>query len=186
MDIEKIEKAVTMILEAVGEDPTREGLVRTPARVAQMYAEVFSGIDKDPRLEMEVTFTDKHEEMVLLRGIPFYSFCEHHLLPFVGEAHVAYIPTEKRIVGLSKFARLIETIAQRPQVQERLTTEIADVITETIKPRGVIVVLEAEHMCMSIRGVRKPGVVTVTSAVRGIFRRNQATRAEAFALIRGK
>lgn len=183
MDKEKIQQAVTMIIEAIGEDPQREGLKRTPERVAEMYAEVFKGIDKDPAVDLEVYFTDKHEEMVLLKGIPLYSFCEHHLLPFVGQAHVAYIPTNGRIVGLSKLARVVETISRRPQVQERLTTEIAEVVTKALKPRGVVVVVEAEHMCMSLRGVKKPGIKTITSAVRGIFRERQATRAEAFSLI---
>ena len=185
MDTEKIEQAVRMIIEAIGEDPQREGLKRTPERVAAMYAEVFKGIDKDPSADLEVYFTDKHEEMVLLKGIPLYSFCEHHFLPFVGQAHVAYIPTNGRIVGLSKLARVVETISRRPQVQERLTTEIAEVVTAALKPRGVVVVVEAEHMCMSLRGVKKPGIKTITSAVRGIFRERPATRAEAFSLING-
>lgn len=184
MDNQKIEQAVRMILEAIGEDPDREGLRQTPERVAKMYAEIFKGMERDPAADLEVHFTDKHEEMVLLKDIPLYSFCEHHLLPFVGYAHVAYIPEAGRIVGLSKLARVVETISRRPQVQERLTTEIAEVITRTLKPRGVVVVIEAEHMCMSLRGVKKPGILTITSAVRGIFRERQATRAEAFALIK--
>jgi len=186
MDKKKIEAAVKSILEAIGEDPQREGLKRTPERVANMYEEVFKGLEMDPAKDLEVYFTDKHEEMVLLKNIPLYSFCEHHLLPFVGRAHVAYIPTKGRIVGLSKIARVVETIASRPQVQERLTTEIAETITKTLKPRGVVVVVEAEHMCMSIRGVKKPGILTTTSAVRGIFRDRPATRAEAFSLIKEK
>lgn len=183
MDTDKIEKAVKMILEAIGEDPEREGLKLTPHRVAKMYEEVFKGMETDPAKDLEVHFTDKHEEMIILKDIPLYSFCEHHLLPFVGKAHVAYIPTNGRIVGLSKLSRVVETISRRPQVQERLTTEIAEVITEKMEPRGVVVVVEAEHMCMSLRGVKKPGILTITSAVRGIFRERQATRAEAFALI---
>ncbi len=183
MDTKKIEKAITMILEAIGEDPSREGLKNTPERVAKMYEEVFKGLEQNPEKDLEVYFTDKHEEMVLLTDIPLYSFCEHHLLPFVGKAHVAYIPADGRIVGLSKLSRVIETISRRPQVQERLTTEAAEVITRKLKPRGVVVVIEAEHMCMTIRGVKKPGILTITSAVRGIFRERPATRAEVFALI---
>lgn len=184
MDTKKIEQAVRMILEAIGENPDREGLQKTPERVAKMYAELFTGIGKDPSADLEVYFTDKHEEMVLLKNIPLQSICEHHLLPFVGRAHVAYIPTAGRIVGLSKLARVVDTISKRPQLQERLTTEIAEVISNALKPRGVVIVVEAEHMCMSLRGVKKPGILTTTSAVRGIFRESQATRAEAFALIR--
>ncbi len=183
MDTKKIEKAVTMILEAIGEDPSREGLKKTPERVARMYEEIFGGMEMDPEKDLEVYFTDKHEEMVLLTDIPLYSICEHHLLPFVGKAHVAYIPSDGRIVGLSKLSRVVETISRRPQLQERLTTDVAEVITKMLKPRGVVVVIEAEHMCMSIRGVRKPGILTTTSAVRGIFRERPATRAEVFALI---
>jgi len=183
MDTKKIEEAITMILEAIGEDPSREGLKNTPERVAKMYEEVFKGLEQNPEKDLEVYFTDKHEEMVLLTDIPLYSFCEHHLLPFVGKAHVAYIPADGRIVGLSKLSRVIETISRRPQVQERLTTEAAEVITRKLKPRGVVVVIEAEHMCMTIRGVKKPGILTITSAVRGIFRERPATRAEVFALI---
>lgn len=184
LDTKKIEQAVRMILEAIGENPDREGLQKTPERVAKMYAELFTGIGKDPSADLEVYFTDKHEEMVLLKNIPLQSICEHHLLPFVGRAHVAYIPTAGRIVGLSKLARVVDTISKRPQLQERLTTEIAEVISNALKPRGVVIVVEAEHMCMSLRGVKKPGILTTTSAVRGIFRESQATRAEAFALIR--
>ena len=183
MDTKKIEKAVTMILEAIGEDPSREGLKGTPERVARMYEEVFKGMEQDPEKDLEVYFTEKHEEMVLLTDIPLYSFCEHHLLPFVGKAHVAYIPSDGRIVGLSKLSRVVETVSRRPQLQERLTTEVAEVITRKLKPRGVVVVIEAEHMCMTVRGVRKPGILTITSAVRGIFRERPATRAEVFALI---
>lgn len=185
MDEEKIKIAVSMILEAIGEDPAREGLKETPARVAKMYQELFKGLGQDPADYLKVSFADQHEEMVLLKNIPLYSICEHHLLPFIGRAHVAYIPQAGRIVGLSKLARVVETLSRRPQVQERLTTEIAEVITATLSPRGVAVVIEAEHMCMSLRGVQKPGVLTVTSAVRGIFRENEATRAEALTFIKG-
>lgn len=185
MDQEKLEKAITLILEAIGEDPKREGLKETPRRVAKMYTEVFKGLGKEPTADLRVTFIDRHEEMILLKDIPLYSMCEHHLLPFIGKAHVAYIPQGGRVVGLSKVARVVETLSRRPQVQERLTTEIAEVLTHSLKPRGVVVVLEAEHMCMSLRGVQKPGVSTITSAVRGIFRENEATRVEAFSLIKG-
>ncbi len=185
MDEDKIKKAVKLILEAIGEDVEREGLKGTPDRVARMYKEIFKGIGKDPKADLEVYFTDKHEEMILLKDIPLYSFCEHHLLPFIGYAHVAYIPDQGKIVGLSKLARVVETLSRRPQVQERLTTEIAETIVSAMNPRGVLVVIEAEHMCMSIRGVKKPGVTTITSAVRGIFRERKATRSEALSLIRG-
>mgnify|MGYP000993852642 FL=1 len=172
------------MLEGIGEDPNREGLKATPDRVAQMYAEVFSGLEKDPHSHLEVFFTEPHEEMVMLKDIPIYSMCEHHLLPFYGVAHVAYIPRKGKITGLSKLARVVEGYAKRPQLQERLTSQIADTILEVLQPRGVIVVIEAEHMCMSLRGVKKPGTRTLTSAVRGVFQTNEATRAEAFALIR--
>ncbi len=184
-DQEKIEKAVYMILEAIGEDPQREGLKDTPKRVARMYQEIFSGLVEDPSKHLQVLFTEEHEEMVLVKDIPFYSMCEHHLLPFFGKAHVAYVPTKGKITGLSKLARAVETIAKRPQLQERLTGRVADCIMETLNPLGVLVVVEAEHMCMTMRGVKKPGSMTLTSAVRGIFKTNEATRAEAFSLIRG-
>lgn len=181
---EKIETAVKMILEAIGEDPEREGLVNTPARVARMYQEIFCGLHQDPKEHLQVMFTEDHEEMVLVKDISFYSMCEHHLLPFFGKAHVAYIPRKGKITGLSKLARTVETIAKRPQLQERLTSTIADMIMEALKPMGVLVVVEAEHMCMTMRGVKKPGSMTLTSAVRGLFKTNDSTRAEAFALIR--
>ncbi|HWI54086.1 MAG TPA: GTP cyclohydrolase I FolE [Desulfobacteria bacterium] len=184
-DQEKIEKAVSMILEAIGEDPEREGLRDTPQRVARMYREVFCGLHDDPKQHLKVLFTEDHEEMILVKDIPFYSMCEHHLLPFFGKAHVAYIPRQGKITGLSKLARTVETIAKRPQLQERLTSTIADMIMEALKPLGVMVVVEAEHMCMTMRGVKKPGSMTLTSAVRGIFKTKGNTRAEAFALIRG-
>lgn len=184
-DQEKLEKAVRMILEAIGEDPNREGLKETPTRVAKMYQEVFKGLHQDPKEHLQTCFfEDQHEEMVLVKDISLYSMCEHHLLPFYGTAHIAYIPAEGRIVGLSKLVRVVETVARRPQLQERLTSTVADVIMEVLRPKGVVVVVEAEHLCMSIRGVKKPGSTTVTSAVRGIFRRNQTSRAEAFSLIK--
>lgn len=182
MDLPRIEAAVREILLAIGEDPDREGLVNTPERVARMYAEVFAGLTQDPHDVLRVTFPEDHREMVILRDIPFASFCEHHLLPFTGQAHVGYIPTGQ-IVGLSKLARLVETFARRPQVQERMTSEIADTLMETLKPDGVAVLIEASHTCMTLRGIQKPGATMVTSAVRGGFRRRPATRAEFFALI---
>jgi len=187
IDSARIEKAVREILEAVGEDPDRDGLLDTPKRVAAMYAEIFSGLHADPSEVLRVTFEASHDEMVLERDIPFHSVCEHHLVPFVGRAHVAYIPNEDgRITGLSKLARLVEGYSRRPQVQERLTTQVADTLERVLQPRGVLVVIEAEHLCMSMRGIRKPGAVTVTSAVRGLFRDNDATRAEAMAFIHGR
>jgi GTP cyclohydrolase I len=186
MDRTKIEAGVRLILEGVGEDPTREGLLETPRRVAEMYAEIFAGLDQDPAQHFCVTFDEGHQEMVLVRDIPLYSVCEHHLLPFVGRAHVAYIPgPDGRICGLSKLARVVDVFAKRPQVQERLTSQVADTIVKHLSPQGVIVVIEAEHLCMSMRGVQKPGAITTTSAVRGIFRTKAATRAEAMSLIKG-
>ena len=184
MDREKIEQGVRLILEGIGEDLGREGLVGTPARVADMYEEIFSGIAQDAAEHFCVTFDESYQEMVLVRDIPLYSVCEHHLVPFIGRAHVAYIPGKHgRICGLSKLARVVDVFARRPQVQERMTSQIADTIVEHLQPAGVIVVIEAEHLCMSMRGVRKPGSETVTSAVRGLFERNAATRSEAMALI---
>lgn len=185
IDTEKIERAVRMILEGIGEDPDREGLKDTPARVARMYKEIFGGLHSNPERHLETYFTEQHDEMVLVKNIPLYSMCEHHLVPFLGQAHVAYIPGQGRLLGLSKLARIVDEYAKRPQLQERLTTQIADSIMAKAKPRGVLVVIEAEHMCMTMRGVRKPGSKTITSAVRGIFKTNSTTRAEAFALIRG-
>lgn len=184
MDKLKIQKAVRQILEAIGENPKRKDLLDTPKRVAEMYEEIFSGIQQDPEKELEVILEQKHHEIILLRGVPLSSMCEHHLLPFVGKVNVAYIPKNGRVTGLSKLVRVIEILAHRPQVQERLTTQIAEIIMSKLKPLGVMVVIEAEHMCMSIRGVRKPGTITVTSAVRGIFKDNEKTRAEALALMR--
>ena len=183
----KIKKAVASIIEAIGEDPGREGLRDTPQRVAEMYAELFWGIRKDPKEDLDVGFELGHREMIVLKDIPFYSMCEHHLLPFYGVAHVGYIPnTEGRIVGISKLARVVETIARRPQVQERMTTDIADAIDEGIKPAGVAVVIQAEHLCMVMRGIKKPGSNVITSAIRGAFRTRSASRAEFFSLVQGK
>jgi GTP cyclohydrolase I len=184
VDIDRLEKAVREILVAIGEDPDRDGLVRTPQRVAEMYAEICSGLHEDPSRHLIVTFEANHDEMVLVRDIALYSICEHHLAPFHGRAHVAYIPGDDgRITGLSKLARLVDGFAKRPQVQERLTTQIADAIVEVLQPRGAFVLIEAEHLCMSMRGVRKPGTLTLTSAVRGLFKDNAATRAEVMALL---
>jgi len=185
MDKKRIEKAVREILAAVGEDPKRSDLKDTPRRVAEMYEEILSGIKKDPAKELEVVFEKEHDEIVLLKGIPLYSICEHHLLPFIGTAHVAYIPSNNKVTGLSKIARVVDIFSKRLQVQERLTTDIADTIMKKLTPKGVLVVIEAEHLCMSMRGVKKPGVLTITSAVRGVFRQNEKTRAEALSLIRG-
>ncbi len=185
VDRARIAKAVREILEAIGEDPDRPGLERTPERVADMYAEIFSGIQDHAGEHLAVTFDAEHDEMVMVKDIPLYSVCEHHLAPFLGRAHVAYIPNaEGRITGLSKIARLVDSYARRLQVQERLTTQIADEMVRSLRPRGVLVVVEAEHLCMSMRGVQKPGTTTITSAVRGIFRDNVATRTEALDFIR--
>jgi GTP cyclohydrolase IA len=184
VDRDRIERAVREILTAIGEDPDREGLQRTPARVAQMYTEICAGLSQDPARHLVVTFEADHDEMVLVRDIALYSICEHHLIPFHGRAHVAYIPGDDgRITGLSKLARLVDEFAKRPQVQERLTTQIADALVAALAPRGAFVMIEAEHLCMSMRGVRKPGTLTVTSAVRGLFKDNPSTRAEVMALI---
>jgi len=184
VDLDKIQKAVRMILEAVGEDPDREGLLDTPKRVAKMYAEVFEGMHIDEEAYFDTIFSEQHEEMVLVKDIPFYSMCEHHLVPFFGKAHVAYIPRGGRVVGLSKLARAVESVARRPQLQERITSTVADAIVRKLDPHGVVVVVEAEHMCMTMRGVKKPGSKTVTSAVRGLFATDAAARAEVFSLIR--
>ncbi|WP_022925466.1 GTP cyclohydrolase I FolE [Serinicoccus marinus] len=186
VDHARIEAAVREILLAVGEDPDRDGLLHTPARVARSYAEIFSGIDQDPSAVLGTTFDVDHDEMILVKDIELYSVCEHHLVPFHGSAHVAYIPgPDGRVVGLSKLARLVDVYARRPQVQERLTTQVADALVDHLAPRGVLVVVEAEHLCMSMRGVRRPGARTITSTVRGHLR-NQATRAEAMSLITGR
>jgi GTP cyclohydrolase I len=187
IDQARIEAAVTEILLAIGEDPKRDGLANTPSRVARMYAEIFAGLDADPGEVLKVTFEADHDEMVLVKDIPFASICEHHLIPFIGKAHVAYIPNDDgRITGLSKIARLVEGFAKRPQVQERITSQIADTLERVLEPRGALVVVEAEHLCMSMRGVNKPGAITVTSAVRGLFREDARTRAEAMAFIHGR
>jgi GTP cyclohydrolase I len=185
MDKKRIEKAVREILKAVGEDVSRKDIAATPKRVSEMYSEILSGTHRDPSRELEVIFEKDHDEIILLKGIPLYSVCEHHLLPFIGRAHVAYVPKGNRVTGLSKVARVVDILSKRLQVQERLTTDIADIIMNKLKPKGVLVVIEAEHLCMSMRGVNKPGVLTVTSAVRGLFRKNEKTRAEALALIKG-
>src|SRR4051812_28249429 len=179
--------AVRELLVAVGEDPDRPGLQDTPARVARAYVETFAGLSQDPYDILATTFDENHDEMVLVKDIPMYSTCEHHLVPFHGRAHVGYIPAEDgRVTGLSKLARLVEVYARRPQVQERMTRQIADALNDVLKPRGVIVVVEAEHLCMAMRGIRKPGSTTVTSAVRGLFRDNAATRSEAMSHILGR
>lgn len=184
MDRKKIEKAIREILEAIGENPKRKDLLDTPKRVAEMYEEIFSGIQKEPARELEVVLDQKYEEIILLKNIPLYSVCEHHLLPFIGKAHIAYIPGQGRVTGLSKIARVADILARRLQVQERLTTQIAEIIMAKLRPLGVMVVIEAEHLCMSMRGVQKPGTITVTSAVRGIFKKNVKTRSEALALMK--
>ncbi|MGB9662196.1 MAG: GTP cyclohydrolase I FolE [Moorellaceae bacterium] len=184
-DAKKIEQAVRMILEAIGEDPEREGLRNTPRRVARMYQEVFAGLEQDPAEAFSVLYTEQHEELVLVKDIPFYSMCEHHFLPFFGKVHLGYIPRKGRVVGLSKLVRGIEIYAKRPQLQERLTKQIADALMEYVRPLGVMVIIEAEHMCMTMRGVKKPGSVTVTSAVRGVLHDDEALRSEALALIKG-
>jgi len=186
MDKKKIEKAVRDILEAVGENVNRRDIKDTPKRVAEMCEEILGGTRMDPEKELEVVFEKHHDEIVLLKGIPLYSVCEHHLLPFIGRAHIAYIPSNNKVTGLSKLARVVDIMSRRLQIQERLTTDIAEVIMKKLNPKGVMVVVEAEHLCMSMRGVRKPGMLTVTSVVRGVFRRNEKTRAETLALIRGQ
>ena len=181
----RIEAAVREILEAIGEDPDRDGLQRTPERIARMYVdEIFTGLNENPARHLTVTFEAEHDEMVMVRDIAVHSVCEHHLVPFAGKAHVAYIPgPDGRITGLSKIARLVDGYAKRPQVQERLTTQIADALVNALSPTGVLVMIEAEHFCMSMRGVKKPGSLTITNAVRGLFKSNPATRAEAMSLI---
>ncbi len=182
----QIVQAVRMILEAIGENPEREGLLNTPQRVAKMYEEIFSGMGTEPKEFLEVCFSEYHDELVLVKDIPIYSMCEHHLLPFYGKAHVAYLPKGGKVVGISKLVRVAEAYAHRPQLQERLTSQIADCIYDALSPYAVGVVIEAEHMCMTMRGVRKPGSITVTSAVRGLFETRSEVRAELFALINSK
>ena len=187
VDTATIERCVTEILQAIGEDPSRNGLIETPRRVAKMYAELFAGLHEDPTTHLQVTFEEEHQEMVMVRDIPFTSLCEHHLVPFMGRAHVAYIPGDDgKITGLSKLARVVEGFARRLQVQERMTAQIADSLDEVLAPAGALVVIEAEHFCMSMRGVKKPGTMTVTSAVRGIFRTDPVTRNEALQFIHGR
>jgi len=185
IDQEQIRQAVRRILEAIGENPERAGLSDTPARIARMYADLFAGLQQDPKDLLSAQLEEEHKEMVILKNIPFYSLCEHHFLPFHGVAHVGYVP-EGRIVGISKIARVVDLFAKRPQIQERLTSQIADAISEALQPDGVAVVVEAEHLCMTMRGVQKPGTLVVTSAIRGSFRRRAVTRSEFLALVRGK
>lgn len=180
----QIEEGVRMILKAIGEDPNREGLQDTPKRVAKMYEEVFEGLNQDPGEYFETIFQEDHEELVLVKDIPFYSMCEHHLVPFYGKAHVAYIPRNGKVTGLSKLARAVEAVSKRPQLQERITSTIADTIMNKLNPYGVMIILEAEHMCMTMRGVKKPGSKTVTSAVRGIFVKDARARSEVLSLIK--
>jgi GTP cyclohydrolase I len=184
VDLPRIERAVREILAAVGEDPEREGLRETPARVARMYQELFSGLHTDPRIHLQKFFTEKYDEMVLVRDIAFNSMCEHHMMPFIGKAHIGYVPSGK-VVGLSKLARVVEEVSHRPQVQERMTEQIANLLVEELEVRGVAVVIEASHSCMAIRGVRKPDSVCVTSAMKGIFRSNLSSRSEVMTLIYG-
>ena len=184
MDLKKIEKGVRLILEGIGEDPERAGLKDTPRRVAKMYEEIFAGLKTPSEEILAYIEGETHDEMVLLKDIPFYSVCEHHLLPFIGKAHVAYIPSGGKIVGLSELVKSVEILAKRPQVQERLTTQLVDLIMDRLKPKGAMVIIDAEHLCMSMRGVKKPGSRTVTSAVRGIFRTKQSTREELLELIK--
>lgn len=182
-----IKKAVTTIIKAIGEDPEREGLSETPRRVAEMYTELFAGLDMDPVAELTVGYELGHREMVIVKDIPFYSMCEHHLLPFYGVVHIGYVPDAGgRVVGISKMARVVDVIARRPQIQERMTTQIADAIVDGVQPQGVAVVVQAEHMCMVMRGVKKPGSNIITSALRGLFRQKAASRAEFFSLIQNK
>ena len=185
MDRKKIEKAVRLFLEGIGENPEREELKGTPDRIFRMCKEIFSGIGKDPKKELKATFLENYNELVLAKDIPLYSICEHHLLPFFGKVHIAYIPEKKRITGLSKLARLVENLSHRLQIQERLTTQIAETIMKSLSPKGVMVIVEAEHLCMTMRGVKKPGSKAVTSVMRGIFLEDVRTRNEALSLIKG-
>jgi len=184
MDQNKIEAAVKTIIEAIGENPNRRGIKETPKRVARMYAELFGGLEEDPEKILGKVFKEDFNELVLVKDIPFFSLCEHHLLPFYGKAHVAYLPDNQNVVGISKIARLVDVFSRRMQLQERITNQIADTMMKVLTPQGAMVVIEAEHMCMSMRGVRKPGTLTVTSAVRGIFQENEKTRSETLALIK--
>jgi GTP cyclohydrolase I len=187
VDVERVKGLVLELLEAIGEDPGREGLLATPARVAAMYEELFAGVDDQPERYLTVTFEVEHDEMVMVRDIPFASLCEHHMIPFMGKVHVGYIPgPDGRVTGLSKLARLVDAYARRLQVQERMTTQIADTMEKVLVPLGVLVVVEAEHLCMAMRGVKKPGTLTITSAVRGVFRDDPRTRAEAMEFVHGR
>lgn len=182
--LKKIEQGVRMILEAIGENPDREGLVDTPERVAKMYEEIFSGLKQDPNEFFDIIYSEDHEELVLVKDISFFSMCEHHLIPFYGKAHIAYIPQKGKVAGLSKLARAVELIASRPQLQERITTTLADVLMEKLNPSGVLIKLEAEHMCMTMRGIKKPGTKAVTTAARGIFKTNDSVRSEVLSLMK--
>ena len=184
MDLKKIEKGVRLILEGIGEDPERPGLKETPERVARMYGEIFAGLETPTEEILKHIEGESHDEMVMLKDIPFFSVCEHHMIPFIGKAHVAYIPSGGRIVGLSELAKAVEILAKRPQVQERLTAQLADLIVDRLKPKGAMVIIDAEHLCISMRGIKKPGTRTITSAVRGIFRTKQSTRQELLELIK--
>ncbi len=184
MDKKKIEQAVRIFLEAIGEDAKREGLKDTPERVARMCAEIFQGYEKDAAQELKKTFSESYDEIILLRNIPFFSICEHHILPFVGKAHIAYIPANNKVVGLSKIVRVLSLLSQRLQIQERLTNQIADLIVKKLQPKGVLVIIEAEHLCMVMRGIKKPGTLVTTSALRGAFKKNEKTRQEVLALIK--
>lgn len=185
MDKQRIENAVREILAAIGEDPDREGLQETPKRVANMYAEIFAGLEDDPKRHLKIFNESNNDEMVVVRDIPMYSMCEHHLLPFVGKAHIAYIPSDGKVIGLSKLARIVDSFSKKPQLQERLTSQIADFLEENLSPKGIAVVIEAEHLCMTMRGARAAGAKTQTSALRGIMRKDARTRAEAMSLLRG-
>jgi GTP cyclohydrolase IA len=185
VDKERVKKAVREILIAIGDDPDRDGLIETPDRVARMYEEIFAGLHKDPKSDIKVFKEENHEEMILVKDIPIYSVCEHHLLPFIGVAHVVYLPRKGKILGLSKIARIVDTLSKKPQLQERLTSQVADVIMEAIDPLGIGVVVEAEHLCMTMRGIKKPGSKTITSALRGIMKTDARTRAEVMSLING-
>lgn len=185
MDKQRIENAVREILSAIGEDPDREGLQETPKRVANMYAEIFAGMEDDPKRHLKIFNESNNDEMVVVRDIPMYSMCEHHLLPFVGKAHIAYIPSDGKVIGLSKLVRIVDSFSKKPQLQERLTSQIADFLEENLSPKGIAVVIEAEHLCMTMRGARAAGAKTQTSALRGIMRKDARTRAEAMSLLRG-
>ena len=185
MDKQRIENAFREILSAIGEDPDREGLQETPKRVANMYAEIFAGMEDDPKRHLKIFNESNNDEMVVVRDIPMYSMCEHHLLPFVGKAHIAYIPSDGKVIGLSKLARIVDSFSKKPQLQERLTSQIADFLEENLSPKGIAVVIEAEHLCMTMRGARAAGAKTQTSALRGIMRKDARTRAEAMSLLRG-